>query len=425
MRIPPRRQLLLAGVVVVAVVSTVFVAWASGPATANRADTWVGTWAMGETAAQAPPPAAKGAFDSTKGFDDQTVRMTVHTSVGGDAARIRLSNQFGTQRLQIGHVTVSLPTKSGSGDAMPGTMHEVQFGGIATAVIPQGATLLSDPIPMTVPANADLAVSIWLPTATGPATWHIIARSTTWIGKGDHAADISGASMSTKDTSWYYLTGVDVRNDSSDGAVVVLGDSVSDGFTATMDADHRWPDRLAARLDALPASDHAPGVLDLGTAGSALGHNGAEFGLFELGPSAAGRLDSDVFGQTGARVVVVQLSINDIWIYHDGPDTLISELRQLAVQVHEHGMKVYVCTISPWQGYRAWTEALDRTRLAENAWIRTDTDFDGVIDFDKLLQDPETPTRIKPNWDSGDHIHPNDAGFQAMADYVSLKFLLP
>ncbi|HKD97067.1 MAG TPA: GDSL-type esterase/lipase family protein [Micromonosporaceae bacterium] len=424
MRIPPRRQLLLAGVVVVAVVSTVFVAGASGRASGDRPDTWVGSWAMGETQAQAPPPAGKGLFDSTKGFNDQTVRMTIHTSVGGNAARIRLSNLYGSKALEVGHVTVAIPTKSGSGDAMPGSMHEVQFGGIATAVVPMGATLLSDPIPMTVAANSDLAVSLWLPTATGPATWHIIARSTTWIGKGDHAADISGASMSTKDTSWYYLTGVDVRNNTADGSVVVLGDSISDGFTATMDADHRWPDRLAARLDALPSKDHAPGVLDLGTAGSALGHDGAEFGLYELGPSAAGRLDSDVFAQTGARVVIVQLSINDIWIYHDGPDTLVGELRQVAAQIHEHGMKAYVCTISPWQGYRAWTAALDKTRIAENDWIRSQSDFDGFIDFDKLLADPETPTRLKPNWDSGDHIHPNDAGFQAMADYVSLDFLL-
>lgn len=424
MRIPPRRQLLLAGVVVVVVVSTVLVAAASGQAGTGRADTWVGTWAMGQTQAQAPPAASKGLFDSTKGFDDQTVRMTVHASVGGDSARVRLSNRYGTKALEIGHVTICVPTRSGSGDAMPGTMHEVQFGGIATASVPMGATLLSDPIPMTVAPDSDLTVSIWLPGTTGPATWHITARSTTWIGKGDHAADISGASMSTKDTSWYYLTGVDVRNDTADGSVVVLGDSISDGFTATMDADHRWPDRLGARLDGLPAKDHAPGVLDLGTAGAALGHNGAEFGLFELGPSAAGRLDSDVFGETGARVVILQLSINDIWIYHDGPDTLIGELKQVAAQVHEHGMKIYVCTVSPWQGFRAWTAALDKTRLAENAWIRAGTDFDGVIDFDKLLADPENPTRLKPNWDSGDHIHPNDAGYQAMADYVSLTYLL-
>jgi lysophospholipase L1-like esterase len=349
----------------------------------------------------------------------------VHMSVGGDAARLRLSNAFGTQEMTVGHVTVALPTKSGSGELVPGSLHEVQFGGHSTATIPRGGTLLSDPVSMTVPADADLAVSIWLPTATGPATWHVIARSTTWYGGGDHAADLSGSALGKKDPSWYFLTGVDVRNSTSDGSIVVLGDSVSDGFTATVDADHRWPDRLAGRLDAMPSKEHVPGVLDLGIAGSALTHDGAELKLPELGGSATSRLDADVFAQSGARAVILQLSINDIWIYHEGPDALITELRQVATQVHERGMKIYVCTISPWQGYRAWTPELDKTRLAENAYIRSSSEFDGVVDFDKLLRDPETPTRLKPSWDSGDHIHPNDAGYLAMANYIPTKFLVP
>jgi lysophospholipase L1-like esterase len=424
MRIPPRRQLFLAGVVVVAIVSTVLIAGFSRKSDTDRSQHWVGTWAMAATAAD--PVSAP----DSKNFSDQTIRMTMHTSVGGNEARIRLSNAFGNQTITVGHVTVALPTKSGSGSIIPGTMHDVDFGGRQTAVIPRGGTLFSDPVQMTVPANADLAISVWLPTKTGPATFHVTARSTTWIGKGDHAGDISGASLSSKDQSWFFVTGVDVRNNTSDGSIVVLGDSVSDGFTATVDADHRWPDRLAARLDKLPAKDHAPGVLDLGTAGSALGHDGAEIGVPELGPSSTARLDADVFGQTGVRAVIVQLSINDIWIYRDGPDTMIGELRQLATQIHEHGLKVYVCTVSPWQGFsnagkEVWSPQLDATRVAVNQYIRSTSDFDGVIDFEKVLADPETPTRVLPAFDSGDHIHPTDAGYLAMANAVPLKYLVP
>ena len=277
---------------------------------------------------------------------------------------------------------------------------------------------------MTVPAYADLAVSLWLPIATGPTTWHVTARSTTWYGSGDHADDISGSAMGTKDPSWYFLTGVDVRNTTSNGSIVVLGDSISDGFTATVDADHRWPDRLGERLNALPAKDHADGVLDMGLSGSAIGHDGASIGVPELGDSATARIDRDVFAQAGVRIMILELAINDIWIFHDSPDTIIDEMRQVALQAHERGIRIYICTVSPWQGYRAWTAQLDQTRLAINQYIRSSTDFDGVIDFDKLLQDPENPTRLKPNWDSGDHIHPNDAGYQAMANDIPLKFLL-
>jgi lysophospholipase L1-like esterase len=361
---------------------------------------------------------------SLSGFKDQTIRMTVHTSVGGSAARLRISNAFGTQAITVGHVTVALPTKSGSGELIAGSLHEVQFEGHSTATIPRGGVLLSDPVTMAVPENADLAVSIWLPVATGPATWHVTARSTTWYGSGDHAADLSNAGLAKKDQSWYFLTGVDVRNSTSDGAIVVLGDSISDGFTATVDADHRWPDRLAGRLDALPGKRHVPSVIDMGTSGSALTHDGVEIKVPELGASATGRLAADVFAQTGARVVILQLSINDIWIYHQSPDSLINAMRQVAAQVHEHGMKIYVCTVSPWQGYSAWTAELDKTRLAENDYIRTSKEFDGVIDFDKLLRDTQTPTRLKPAWDSGDHIHPNDAGYLAMANLIPLDFVL-
>ncbi len=430
MGIPPRRQLLLAGAVVIAVISTVLIAGAAHSTAPGGSTRWIGSWAMAPTAAALPTaatattPAAPSV--SMAGFANQTIRMTVHTSIGGSAARIRVSNRFGTKALVVGHVTVAVPTASGSGMIVPGTMQNVLFNGLTTASIPQGGDLFSDPIPMTVKADSDLAISIWLPSATGAATFHANARSTTWIGKGDHTADTSGAGLRTKDASWYYVTGVDVQNSTADGTVVVFGDSISEGYTATVDADHRWPDRLADRLGALPAKDDAPGVLDLGTAGSALGHDGSEIGVTQLGPSSTARLNDDVFAQSGVRVVIVELSINDIWIYHDGPDQLIAELRQLATQVHEHGLKVYVSTVSPWGGYKPYfTSKLDQTRLAVNTYIRSGADFDGYIDFDQLLRDPETPTLVKAGWDSGDGIHPNDAGYLAMANDVPLKFLLP
>jgi lysophospholipase L1-like esterase len=409
------RYLLLALVVFLAVVATVVVGSRRGEA-GNDPARWIGSWATAPTGA--------GAGTSGAGFTNQTIRMTVHTSVGGDQARIRLSNSFGTQALDVGHATIGLPAAAGAADVAAGTLHQITFNGTNSVTIPKGGEVWSDPVDMAVPASHDVTVSIWLPVATGPATWHFIARENTWRGDGDHASDTAGTALPTKATSWYFLSGLDVRNRVAGGSLVVLGDSISDGYATTVNSDHRWPDLLGARLVRQPESDHAPGVLDAGVSGSMLSGDGIDIKLNELGVNAAARLDRDVFAQTAARTVVLQLGINDIWIRHDGPDAIIDRMRQVAARVHQHGMRILVCTLSPWKGYTAWTAELDRTRMAVNDWVRTGSDFDGVVDFDTLLRDPEQPDRLRPQWDSGDHIHPNDAGNLAMANAVPLRLVL-
>ena len=251
-----------------------------------------------------------------------------------------------------------------------------------------------------------------------------VSCENTWRGDGDHTGDSAGTALPTKTTSWYFLTGLDVHSHGARGSVVVLGDSISDGYMTTINSDHRWPDLLAARLFRRPAGDHVPGVLDVGIAGSMLSGDGIDIKLNELGVNAMARLDRDVFAQTSAQGVILQLGINDIWIRHDGPDAIINQMRQVAERVHQHGMRIVVCTLSPWRGYAQWTTELERTRIQVNDYLRSSTDFDGLIDFDALLRDNEQPDRLRPQWDSGDHIHPNDAGNQAMADAVPLKFLL-
>jgi lysophospholipase L1-like esterase len=411
----PTRHLLLALVVFLAVVATVVLGTNRSEAD-NYPTRWVGSW----TAA----PTGAGAGVSGAGFTNQTIRMVVHTSVGGNQARIRLSNAFGTQSLNIGHATIGLPTGAGSADVRSGSLRQLTFDGNTSVAIPRGGEVFSDPVAMAVPANHDVSVSIWLPVATGPATFHFISRENTWRGDGDHAGDTVGTALATKSTSWYFLSGLDVRSDNARGSVVVLGDSISDGFMTTINGDHRWPDLLAGRLDRQPADEHVPGVLDQGIAGSMLSGDGIDIKLNELGVNALARLDRDVFAQTAAQTVILQLGINDIWIRNDGPDAIITQMRQVAQRVHQHGMRIVVCTLSPWRGYTQWTATRERTRVQVDDYLRTSTDFDGLIDFDALLRDPEQPDRLRPQWDSGDHIHPNDAGNQAMADAVPLNLLL-
>jgi lysophospholipase L1-like esterase len=411
----PARYLLLSLVVFLAVVATVVVGEHRGQA-GNDPARWVGSWA---TAATGPGAGVSGA-----GFTNTTMRMTVHTSIGGDQARIRLSNAFGTQALDVGHATIGLPAASGTADVAAGSLRQITFDGTNSVTIPRGGEVWSDPVDMAVPASHDVTVSIWLPVPTGPSTFHFVARENTWRGDGDHASDTSGSALPTKSTSWYFLTGLDVRTRVAHGSVVVLGDSISDGFMTTVNGDKRWPDLLGARLAKRPDADHAPGVLDAGVSGAMLSGDGIDIKLNELGVNALARLDRDVFAQTGAKTVVLELGINDIWIRQDGPDAIITRMRQVAARVHQHGMRIVVCTLSPWQGYTKWTAELDQTRHAVNAWVRTGSGFDGVIDFDALLRDPEQPDRLRPQWDSGDHIHPNDAGNQAMADAVPLNLML-
>jgi lysophospholipase L1-like esterase len=421
---PRRRQLLLALISLVSIGATALVA-AAGRIPEPTPMSWVASWATGVGGA--------GAGKSTDGFTDQTLRMFVHTSVGGSKVRIRLSNRYGKQPLTIGHVTVAQPfgTNGGPGDLKPGSVKDLTFFGQKSVTIPTGGNAVSDGIDFEVPALQDIAVSLYFPVATGPATWHLSARETSYFGAGDNTASASGASLPDTRNSWFYLNGLDVWNANGKGTIAVLGDSITDGFKTTVNADKRWTDLLAARLAKEVPGGKAPGVLNLGMAGNRTGLDGTDLGFPELGYNTSSRFESDVVAQPGIKTVILEIGINDIWISKDTANNIIARMQQLAARAHASGLKIYICTLSPWNGWQQrpdvinYTPELDSIRLSINSYIRTGSDFDGYIDMDAALRDPANPTKLKPEWDSGDHIHPNDTGNGIMANAVPLEFVLP
>ncbi|MEV0330930.1 SGNH/GDSL hydrolase family protein [Micromonospora echinospora] len=392
-------------------------------------DVWAGTWATAVTR-------GNSVGLTNTGLNNQSVRMVVHTTVGGDRLRIRLSNIFGEQAVKLGRATVAKPNTSTPNDLSDidtGTLRELTFGGSATATMNRGGELLSDPVDLPVGEQQDLVVTLHFPTSTGPVTFHGQSRQTTYIG----ATDLTGAAGGTgftirPDCCWFFLSGVDVERRKSPGAVVVLGDSIGDGNASTVNANKRWPDFLADRLIDTRSEVRTPGVLNASLAGNRLNHEGTEPGAggfpgyHELGPNAVARLNEDVFAQTGVRTVVTHLGINDIWMSGDSAESIIASLRQINQQVKQRGLTSLVATLTPYEGHGAvgvWTPEKEATRQAVNAYLRGSTEFDGVLDFDKVLRDPAQPSRLLPAYDSGDHIHPNDLGNKAMADAVNLRLL--
>ncbi|WP_197698569.1 SGNH/GDSL hydrolase family protein [Micromonospora viridifaciens] len=372
------------------------------------------------------------------GLNNQSIRMTVHTSVGGDRLRVRLTNLYGEQAVKVGHATIARPntaTVDDRSDIDPVTLRELTFNGTSSATINKGAELLSDPVGFPVREQEDLVVTLYFPVLTGPVTFHGQSRATNFIGASDLTTASDGAGFTIKpDCCWMFLSGVDVERRRSPGAVVVFGDSIADGNGSTVNANKRWPDLLADRLiDARPEV-RTPGVLNLSLAGNRLNHEGPEPGAggfpgyYELGPNALARLNEDVFPQTGVRTLITHLGINDIWMNGDSAESIIASLRQINQQAKARGLTSLVSTLTPYEGHGAsgvWTPEKEATRQAVNTWLRGPgaQEFDGLIDFDQVLRDPGHPSRLLPAYDSGDHIHPNDTGNQAMANAVPLKLL--
>jgi lysophospholipase L1-like esterase len=367
------------------------------------------------------------------GFNDQSVRLIVHTTVSGSQVRIRLTNEDGDQAVTVGHATVAKPDLSTSAvpDIDPASLRQLSFGGQASAVMNKGAELLSDPVDLAVESQQDLVVTVYFPTPTGPTTFHSTTRQTSYIGPTDLADAIDGSGfITTRTCCWFFLTGVDVLRHTNNGPVVVFGDSISEANGSTLNANTRWPNLLYARLAAARGND-APAVLNDSLSGGRLNHEGTEPkanvspGFPELGTNALARLDDDVFDLIGVRTVITELGIDDIWMSGDSAAAVIASLRQLNQQIKERGMRSLVVTLTPFQaGAAAWTPEIDATRQAVNEYLRNSSEFDGLIDFDSVLRDPADPTRLLPAFDSGDHFHPNDLGNQAMADAVSLATLL-
>ncbi|MFY9927044.1 MAG: SGNH/GDSL hydrolase family protein [Streptosporangiaceae bacterium] len=375
------------------------------------AGTWVTSWG-------ASPQAAIPGWGFSAGFDDQTVRNVIYPSVGGDQIRLELTNAFGRVPLRVGRVTVAVEGPRG---ALAGPVYPVTFGGRASVRIPAGAQLLSDPVAMPVEAQQELTVSIYLPGWTGPATFHSDAQQITWISaRGDHAADVSGRSFVIPDSSWYYLSGLVVRSPTAAGTVVAFGDSITDGFQTSVGTNSRWPNTLARRLDA-QVGGPLLAVADEGISGNRVLVSSPEFGV-----SAEARFERDALDVPGVRDIIVLEGINDLGFSHGvgvSAAQLIAGYRRLIAMAHARGLKIYGGTILPYQGSGYYSLAGEAEREAVNTWIRTSGAFDGVIDFDAVMADPGDPLRLNPAYNSGDNLHPNDAGYEAMANAIDLQML--
>lgn len=388
-----------APVVVAPVVATEPVATMAGPM-------WVGTW---EAAQEAPRTTGL----SHAGFTGETVRDIVHISAGGSQIRIRVSNVFGTRPLRIGDVRVAL-SRTGA-RTVPGTSHRVMFGGRYRVTIPAGARRFSDAVRMRVGAAQELAVSMFVDGASGPASWHPAALASSYYSKaGDYAASANGLAYPHRMTAWYFLDGVDVVNPALNGAVVAFGASTSDGVGSTFGANERYTDDLASRLLALPAGLRLS-VLNAGIPGNQLLAAAAR-----AGQSGVARFYRDALAQSDVRVIIVWEGTNDIGRRPAiTARQLISGYQKLIAAAHARGVAVVGATLQPDEGSTYYTAHGNRVRQEVNRWIRTSGAFDSVADFDKVLRDPLDPARLLPEYDSGDHLHPNDAGYLAIADTIS------
>ncbi len=378
-------------------------------------ETWVPTW-------YAPPePVA----DAPIMLSDTTVRQVVHTSAGGKTVRIRLSNAFGTGELHVDKAAIAL--RAGGAAITPGTSVAVTFSGRASVIIPAGAFALSDPIAFDVPEQGDIAVSYYVSAPAAVSSVHLQQRNAVYYASGDvTAAETLTPLPSPSNNDWTpWLSEVEVADGPATGTVATFGDSITDGAGPEKDSNATWPDDLYGRFReaGIPLS-----LTNAAITGNRLLHNG-QWAPFGIGGLA--RFDADVLAQPNVKAVIVLIGINDIG--HPGSGSPMSEttppeemeagLSQLAARAHEHGIRIYIGTMTPFKdtvfkGY--YSDDKEAQRLAVNDWIRHNGVFDGYADFDKALDDPANPGHLRPEFDSGDHLHPSAAGDAAIAGAIPL-----
>jgi lysophospholipase L1-like esterase len=391
--------------------------------TASQLDIqWLDNWAA--VADSAGPP-----------LNARTVRQVIRASIGGSGLRLRLSNLFGSDAVTIGPVSVARHAKESA--IQSGTDHRVTFGGQATVTVAKGADVLSDPVEFPLAALEELAVSIYVPAAAA-TTIHSVGLQTAYLANGEvtGAASLAASEM---DDSRYFLTDVEIAAPVRDRDIVLVGDSITDGVGSTEDGSARWPDALAAWLQA----DHALasiGVINSGIAGNRILHDGA---APYLGPSLLSRFDRDVLGKPGVRWILLLAGINDISASdtlinpgeHVSAQQIIDGMKTLIQRAHARGIKIWGATLLPYKNTKVppnvgfhgpyYTAAGEAKRQAVNHWIRTAHTFDAVIDLDEVMRDPAQPDLLRSTFDSGDHLHPNDAGYKAMAAAIDRRLFLP
>src|SRR3954471_2811705 len=439
-----RIQLLIIVTVVAA-----HVAFTAAQGNARKQENWVPTWGTAQQLVRTPAPtlappiaqppqtAAAGlaatsataqrgrgpagsAFRVTT-FSNQTVRMILRTSIGGRRARLKLSNAFGSTPVLVGAAHLA---KRGTGSAIvAGTDRTLTFAGKASFTMMPGVVAVSDPVDIDVPAVGDLAVSLYLPTETGPPTAHATALHTTYVStEGDFTAQ-SEFPLAGTTQQYYWLSSVEVDAPADAGAIVAFGDSITDGARSTPDTNNSWPALLAARLGANKATANIS-VVNEGIGGNRLFTDSAGV----AGVGALARLDRDVFSHPGVKWLMILEGINDIGALASATpatpitkDDLIWVLQQVIDRAHAEGIKVIGCTLTPYEGAGYARENGEAIRSAVNDWIRTSGAFDAVVDFEAATRDPNNPKRFKTEFDPGDHLHPNDAGYKAMADAIDLS----
>ncbi len=382
---------------------------------------WAGSWATSPM--QPIPPEVP----PTSIFQNATLRQIVHLSTGGDYVRIRLSNVFGAGPMHITSVHIATAVNPASSEIDTATDTEITFNGKPDATIPAGAAYVSDPIKFDAKPLSNLAITFHFNQPPAPETYHDNSNETTYLVHGNQvsAPELNDA---TKINHWFWLTGVEVGRPMRNRCVVAFGDSITDGWQSTVNGNNRWPDDLAERLQANP-STHSVCVLNEGISGNRVLLDGT-------GPAAVARLDRDVLAEPGAKYVILLEGINDIGhLAREGHvsqvdiDTLVTHLtdayQQIIDAAHASGLKIIGATLTPFRGsgyYAAQGAQFEAARQKVNDWIRQPGHFDAVADFDKATRDPAQPDRFLPAYDSGDHLHPNPAGYKAMADVINLQW---
>jgi len=390
---------------------------------------WVSAWSA---AVHAPLPFTD--LPASPVFENQTIRMVVRPTMGGERLRVRLSNAFGTTATTIGAAHIALVSKGA--EIVPQSDRVLTFSGSSSIAIPPGAPVLSDPVDLKVPAFAELAISLYLPEKTSALSTHFWAQHETYISGPGNFTGQTGIPNPSMRTSWYWLADVEVWASPQAAATVAFGDSITDGVGAKQGEYSDWPDDLANRL----ASGQGAGrlaVLNEGIGGNRILHDGA-------GVSALARFDRDVLAQPGVVNVIILEGINDIGWPHmkarpspngttpsQGPfaddrvtaQDLIAGLKQIIERAHEHGIRVFGATLTPFEGADYYSADGEVERQAVNQWIRTSGSFDAVFDFDAAVRDPNHPARFREDYQSGDHLHPSAAGYRAMAAAVDLSVL--
>jgi len=386
------------------------------------ASAWLGSWAASQQI-----PEDRNTLPA-EDLQNATLRQIVHLSVGGTQLRVHVSNDFGTTPLHLSSVHIAKPVAASSGRIDPATDTPLKFSGSPDVTIPAGAEYISDPAIFSTAALSDLAITLHLEQAPAQQTSHPGSRQTSFLVHGDA---VSAATLPDAKPveHWFFLSGVDVPAPPRSLAIVTLGDSITDGHGATTNGNDRWPDVLAQRLQALPAS-RATSVLNQGIGGNHLLTDG-------LGPNALGRFNRDVLAQPGVRVLLILEGVNDLGgLAREGdvaPErhealvrAMIAAYEQMIARARDHGIKVIGATITPYVGsdYYKPSPANEADRQRVNAWIRAAGHFDAVIDFDRTTADPKQPDHLLPAYDSGDHLHPSPAGYRAMAESIPLSLFV-